>query len=117
MPPTPRLLAKIADEFAGTFLGLVLNGAELRGNGYQRAAVEWKAGDPGELTNASPVVFPEAIAPWKPADGLRVFAGASGDDDVWDIPGFRNAERAILDGQQLTFKAGDIVIRLAKKAS
>lgn len=114
MPPTPRLLANIVDQFQGTFIGLVSNGVELRGNGYKRVMIDWKAGESGEITNASRVDFPEAFAPWKAADTLRVYAGPSGDDDVWDIPSFRNSDRPVLDSQQLYFKPGDIVIRLAK---
>lgn len=83
-------------------------GTEVSGNGYQRQSVTFSAASNRRIVNSNQVEFPEATGPWGTITHFGLRDAQTGGNLLFY--GALTAPVTIGQGQQLIFKAGDIVV-------
>lgn len=83
-------------------------GTEVSGNGYQRQPVTFSAASNRQIVNSNQVEFPEATGPWGTITHFGLRDAETGGNLLFY--GALTAPVTIGQGQQLIFRAGDIIV-------
>lgn len=83
-------------------------GTEVSGNGYQRQPVTFSAASNRQIVNSNQVEFPEATGPWGTITHFGLRDAQTGGNLLFY--GALTAPVTIGQGQQLIFRAGDIIV-------